>query len=794
MIQEGQHPLLLVNAMWASLAVGIAAAEYLGIGAVPMAAGGVIVGIAALILVIRRSRLAVVFAALMFFFMGASRFMMVDTLPQTDISRLHGETVRVSGTVQEAPHISRGRDGSRSMRLLVEARHIVRGRDKVPVSGKLYIYTYVPEGRELPDVRIGDHAQADGKVLLISGYGNPGRINTVRMARAKGITARLNAGKSGVSVERADELSFLRWSESVRQHYRGLMEDAMPPEDAAAVFAMLFGGYDGISPELLESFTATGIVHILSVSGSHITLLAAFVSMIGALLCLRKWVTACLVILVIVVYGVLSGCVPPALRAGVMGGLAYIAIASGRNSDARYLLGLSGIAMLLVSPFLLFDVSFELSFAATAGLLYLSPIIAAKLSFLPRWIAGALSVTIAAQLFSLPVMAWYFHQVSVSALAANLLAVPLLEFIIVLGLMAGLIGMLVPFIGKLVFLLDSLILGLAFDITRLLMRLPGSQLFVPTMGPVMSAAWYAVLGAAALSDEMRGRLYALVRRRAKVLAAAMVLAAAFSFGWYMTRPAELAMHFIDVGQGDACLLVTPHGRAVMFDTGGTDGYDIGTRVDVPYLLHYGVRSLDMICLTHAHMDHAGGAGGIVGMMPVGTIMTGHEPREEYLSNMKLSESTASMQHFVTAERGSRMSIDGVTVEVLYAPEVSGGSGNEASVVYRVSYGRASFLITGDLEQPQEEKLLSSGVDIHAKVLKVGHHGSDTSSSETFLSAISPRYAVISVGRDNRFGHPKAKTLEKLEAAGIDVYRTDEDGAVVFYTDGKHIRMESFYKH
>ena len=394
MIQEGQHPLLLVNAMWASLAIGIAAAEYLGIGAVPMAAGGVIVGIAALILVIRRSRLAVVFAALMFFFMGASRFMMVDTLPQTDISRLHGETVRVSGTVQEAPHISRGRDGSRSMRLLVEVRHIVRGRDKVPVSGKLYIYTYVPEGRELPDVRIGDHAQADGKVLLISGYGNPGRIDTVRMARAKGITARLNAGKSGVSVERADELSFLRWSESVRQHYRGLMEDAMPPEDAAAVFAMLFGGYDGISPELLESFTATGIVHILSVSGSHITLLAAFVSMIGALLCLRKWVTACLVILVIVVYGVLSGCVPPALRAGVMGGLAYIAIASGRNSDARYLLGLSGIAMLLVSPFLLFDVSFELSFAATAGLLYLSPIIAAKLSFLPRWIAGALSVTI----------------------------------------------------------------------------------------------------------------------------------------------------------------------------------------------------------------------------------------------------------------------------------------------------------------------------------------------------------------------------------------------------------------
>ena len=218
MIQEGQHPLLLVNAMWASLAVGIAAADYLGIGAEKAIAAGFIFGMCALILVMRRSRFAAVLAALMFFFIGASRFMMVDTLPQTDISRLHGETVKVSGTVQEAPHISMGRDGSRSMRLLVEARHATRGRDKVPVSGKLYIYTYVPEGRELPDVRIGDHAQADGKVLLISGYGNPGRIDTVRMARAKGITARLNAGKSGISVERADELLFLRWSESVRQH------------------------------------------------------------------------------------------------------------------------------------------------------------------------------------------------------------------------------------------------------------------------------------------------------------------------------------------------------------------------------------------------------------------------------------------------------------------------------------------------------------------------------------------------------------------------------------------------
>lgn len=256
---------------------------------------------------------------------------------------------------------------------------------------------------------------------------------------------------------------------------------------------------------------------------------------------------------------------------------------------------------------------------------------------------------------------------------------------------------------------------------------------------------------------------------------------------------------MDVGQGDAALVVTPHGHALMIDMGGTrdGGYDVGSRVDVPYLLHYGVRRLDYIILTHVHEDHAGGAGGILRHMPVGMVLTAHEPRAEYARVLGCSLSSAEMQHMAPAEAGERIELDGVEVDILYAPQIEGGAeaagatGNEYSNVIRVRYGAASFLFTGDLVAEQEKAMLAAGKNPQCTVLKVAHHGSKTSTTEAFLTAAQPRFAVISVGRDNSFGHPAAEVVERLQKNGIKIYRTDEDGAVVFRTDGRKMRMETF---
>ena len=159
--------------------------------------------------------------------------------------------------------------------------------------------------------------------------------------------------------------------------------------------------------------------------------------------------------------------------------------------------------------------------------------------------------------------------------------------------------------------------------------------------------------------------------------------------------------------------------------------------------------------------------------------------------MKLSDNDPVLRSFSHAKEGERLNVDSVTIETIYAPDSPDAKDNEASNVYRVTYGDASFLFTGDLIKEHEMKMLEQGISPACTVLKVGHHGSDTSTSEAFLKAAHPKYAVIEVGADNSFGHPKESVVERIEGSGIKLYRTDEDGAITFHTDGRHIRVEKY---
>jgi competence protein ComEC len=308
--------------------------------------------------------------------------------------------------------------------------------------------------------------------------------------------------------------------------------------------------------------------------------------------------------------------------------------------------------------------------------------------------------------------------------------------------------------------------------------------------------YYALL--AIWLQEKPGLLRIWLQKHRRHLAMLLLLLAAFFLGRQLLLPPELAVHFLDVGQGDAALIVTPHGHAFMIDTGGTRdaAFDVGGRVDVPYLKHYGIRRLDYIFLTHAHEDHAAGAGGIVRAgIPIDEVVIGHEDRRAYLKSMLLSESSPLLSRLAAAEAGQRIVLDGVTIEVLYAPSLPAGStntGNEVSNVFRVSYGAASFIFTGDLVKEQEKAILASAIPVHSTVLKIGHHGSRTSTSPAFLEAVQPQFAMICAGQDNPFGHPHQETLDLLQQAGIKVYRTDHDGATVFHTDGNRLWIEKFY--
>ena len=803
-MKTGQHPLRFLMGLLAAFCLGIICGACGGISLsvhlIYLISAVLILFSASVILVLKQhERTWITFVGL-FFVVGMFRFAGAYELPVQDISHAAGEETHVSGIITEMPRVTERTDGTRQIRYTVVVHTLGRGSTERAASGQLFLYERVDADMPQDVGRIGDRITAEGKIRRPHGYQNPGQIDTALLLRTQGITASLSARRGSVSIESRDDISpweqWMRRAAEIRTHYLERMRAVMPRTDAAAIFAMLFGGYEGIDPALLEAYTTTGIVHILSVSGSHISLIAAVIAWIAVILRLPRWFGAAVVISAIFFYVLLAGMVPPAVRSGMMGGAAFLGLVLGRERDAKYLLLLTGLFMLMVSPLLLFHISFQLSFLATAGLLFLAPVLAAKMHRLPRLVSMAFSITIAAQLMVLPVLAWYFNQVSISALLANLVVVPIVELIIIMGLFAGIVAYLLPLFGGILFAADSVLLGISFELTRALAALPLSKVWLPSMGIVPSVCYYAVILMLCAPTEMRRKIlsrFLAYRCIAAVLCLALLVGVC---AWRMVMPREMAVHFIDVGQGDCALVVTPHGHAMLFDTGGTrdSAFDIGARVDVPYLLHYGVREVDYIFLSHAHEDHAAGAGAILSRLPVKHVYTADEGRHAYAMSMRLGDANPLLSKLSRAAAGDTFVLDGVTVEVLYAPALDpldNATGNEVSNVYRIRYGDASFLFTGDLIREHEQRMLAAGTDASATVLKIPHHGSHTSSSEEFIRAVHPMYAVYCVGAGNSFGHPHADVMERYKQMQVKTLRTDEDGAIVFRTDGHHLFVETF---
>ena len=751
-------------------------------------------------LVLRQSERTWIAFVGLFFMLGIFRFAAAYELPAHDISYMAGQEGRITGMIAEPPRVTRDADGVQHIRYTVAVQTVLQAHEERTAHGKLYVYTRRDGAEDTLHGVIGDVITAEGKIRRPHGYQNPGQIDTVFLLRCDGITARLFARENDIKIVPNEEptrvQSFLQWAADVRALYLNRMAEVMPRSDAAAIFAMLFGGYDGIRPELLEAFTVTGIVHILSVSGSHISLLAAVIAWLALFLHLPRWLSAVMVILAIIVYVILAGLVPPAVRSGIMGAVAFLGIVLGRERDAQYLLVLTGLLMLMIAPLLLFHISFQLSFLATAGLLFLAPVLRACMAGLPRVLAASFSITMGAQLATLPILAWHFNQISLSSLLSNLLVVPIVDLIIVLGLGGGILAFLVPVLGSAAFALDSLLLGITFEMTRAIAALPFSQIWLPSMNVCAGIIYYLGLFIIIVPKTYRITLFEFIRIFWKNIVIVFSVSMMALFVWHITRPAEINVHFIDVGQGDAALVVTPHGHAMLFDTGGTRdaAFDVGARVDLPYLHHYGVRSVDYIFLSHAHEDHAAGAGAILSRMPVKHVYTADEGTAAYARSMRLGDDNPLLMKLSRAEEGQSITLDGVTVDVLYAPlysDVEHTTGNEVSNVYRVRYGNASFLFTGDLVKEHEEKMLARGTDLHVTVLKVPHHGSDTSSSEAFVRAVNPLFAVFCVGADNAFGHPRPVVLERYEDIGARILQTSKDGAIVFRTDGKHLSVSTY---
>ncbi|MEG6585804.1 DNA internalization-related competence protein ComEC/Rec2 [Dendrosporobacter sp. 1207_IL3150] len=738
----------------------------------------------------RKYKAAQLLIILLFLIMGVLRFTHDQVPSPYEVGRYVGHEVTVYGRIDESPQIYFAGDKIRT-RYVVSSEKILDGEKGTAFCvGKIVVNS--SHDIKKPTGTIGDKIRVTGELQALHGFNNPGILDSVASLKRAGVSGRITTSSGQIDILTDDKSDWQEKIAMLREKVILFMKQVMPHEDAAILFGILFGGYKDISQEVISAFSTTGIVHILSVSGTHIALVASVILWLCNRIKLNGKFAALIVFLAILIYAALAGFTPPVVRSAVMGILALGAVALGREKDSYQALALVSLVMILFKPELIFDISFQLSFGATGGLIYLFPKIYSRMSSLPQWLAGPFALTAAAQLGVIPFIAWYFNALSLSAFIANLTIVPIIELIVILGLAGLLAGNISVTIGKIALVICSLAIGLVLKLVKLLAAIPGGSIYLPSFNILAGVFYYVFL--AYLFGYIPAKSLGLVSlfRRWTLEGIILITAICLSALLYLNYPRPASVHFIDVAQGDATLVKTPHGRAILIDTGGLAGqssFDIGEKVVLPYLRHYGVQTLDYLILTHGHQDHAGGAEAIAKKISIKNILLA---REGYSVSIQKLLKNSSGYTVIPAYTGQNIILDGVFIEVIYAADSQSKTvNNEASNVIRITYGQHSFLITGDLEVSGESVILDSGSHIKSTVLKVGHHGAKTSTSPEFLHAVLPQYAVISVGANNRYGHPNKEVLQLLKDHEIEVYRTDKNGAIVFETDGKILSVDNY---
>ena len=748
------------------------------------------------------------------------------------------------GIIRDSPY------GGRQESIDVESEHLRVGerQTNAAVGIRLTIYSKRNEEQEVDStgtespLRVytyGERLHLVAKLRIPRNYRNPGAMDLAGYLSAQGI--RLTGSAHASTVEVLPGFAGSRiglWRNAARRSALAHIMQLWPGERGALMQAALIGGRAFFGREIKTEFQRTGTYHILVVSGINVGILA-----FAVFWTLRKlpmgetWVTI-LTILLSWGYAFVADLGSPIVRATITLDLYLITRLLFRDRAGLNVLGVAALGMLLVNPRTLFEASFQLTFLsviAVAGIAvpilrrtvyplqnglrnldspeydYSAPTRAAEFrvemrlvrkalgnvvgrsaaSFLAVGTAGFLlaagellfTSTVIQLALALP-MAWYFHRATTMALPANALVIPIASVL----LPSAVLAVICSYASHWLAYVPGLIAGYALDALTGTIRIIGhlriSEVRVPT--PTLMVSLGAALAFALALLLARRRVQALVGVTALLASAAWIVLSPPKPQW---RPGVLEVTAIDVGQGDSLLIITPQGKTLLLDAGGIPGnapadFDVGEEVVSPYLWSRGFRSLDAVAISHAHRDHLGGMRSIIANFQPRQVWYGVDSPSPGFVEVKQAAQAArvAMQPFIA---GQSFEFGGARVRVLNPqPGWTAREPDDQSLVLHVQYGGTSALLVGDAHKRIEQFLIHESP--RADLLKIGHHGSATSSSPEFLEAVQPHYAVASVGFYNSFRHPRPEVMARFAGAKIATYRTDLAGAVSFYLDGTSV--------
>lgn len=675
----------------------------------------------------------------------------------------------VSGEVQEC------QAEEYSLSVYLKQVCLTVGSEQIPIENiKVYL-------NKEEQIRIGMFLRVCGKLEEIPGPRNPGEFDSKQYYACRKIYYQMKEGE--VCDKSIGYSYFGQFLQEIRQKAETILDEAAGAY--AGIFqAMILGERGNFDAETKMQYQMAGIMHILAISGLHIS----FVGM-GFFRLLKKagagnGVAGAVSAFLIYAYGIVTGGSVSAMRAVGMFLVLVGAGIAGRSYDLLSAMALSAIVLLLDAPAYLYNVSFLLSFGAVIGIGALTPEICSLLNLKKRT-AKSLAGSVIVWLITLPIALHAYGEVSLAGVILNLLVLPTSGIVLASGIFALPVGIFVIEIAKRVVFPGKCVLFLYEKLCEVVGWIPHSTWIAGSPQLWQCAVYYVMLGVA----------FAGVKWGKKAASVALVIFAVVFLGYHSRN--GLAITCLDIGQGDCCVLKMPGGENFLIDGGSSNKKNTAVYQILPYLKNQGIAILDGIFVSHTDQDHISGIEELLELctQKLTTVRVKNlilpdwdTTGGEYEKLKMLAEQTGIRVQ--TVREGNLLKTKEAQIEIL-APEngADGSDTNEDGMVMKVHFGKFRGLFTGDIGAETEKKLLDSMEDVD--FLKVAHHGSKYSTCQGFLDVVSPEIAVISCSAKNTYGHPSADTIKKLEDCGAQVEYTMKNGAITVRTDGEGIWLDRF---
>lgn len=812
---------------------------------------------------------------------GAAAQFERNNVPQNDAATLiaHGaldtkEPLRWRGRLREDPEAT-----PLGWRYIIDLQSVEVRPVSLPVHGGLRLTYYRgSDNQNPPALRAGDTVEALSRARIPRDYLDPGAFDERAYLARQGIgllgeLRSIELIHAVGSVKPSLTERFARFHGDLLSKLDTLF--ARRPAQIAVLRAMLLGDRNFINSDIAETFQKTAAFHVLVLAGLHVGALAFFIFWLGRMLRLPLTFTTFLPLAALAAYLAIVQDRPPILRAALMTAIFLCARLFFRRVALLNTVALAAIILLAVRPSDLFQSSFQLSFLAAgviAGLaipwidrtstpyrralehlsdvtrdrlhspratqfrLDLRSAAAAAAKRVPGHVAPHVEsfftlpvrfglrvweiflLSFCIQLGMAPLLALYFHRVSISGSVSNVFAVPLVGIIVPFGFLALALSYVSSVLGSILAKVESVLVGWLLATVKWFSAMPRASWRIPGPPVWLLVAFFATLAClaamawSAAENKTQQNVRVPLPRRTftpERLALLILLALATLVSIHPFAPSleksKLEATVLDVGQGDSIFIAFPDGRTMLIDGGGLSGaehiaghqvgFDVGEQVVSPYLWSRGLKKLDVVLLTHADHDHIDGLHAVLDNFHVGQLWVGRDEDRPAYRHL-IAETRARGVAIVHVAQGKDFDWDGTDGQILW-PSASDASddalegANNESVVLRIGDGPVHFLLTGDAERQVEDALIEEHQPLQSDFLKVPHHGSKTSSTAEFLDAVMPRVAVASLGEDNPYGHPNPATVQRYAAKNIPLLRTDINGAVTVSTDGHTLLIRAF---